>query len=320
MTISAKMILDSISPQGIRLRTFLLRYPRFIHAELMTHRMFSRNASSSRAIPVHKMIADLRLDPAMPVYWGSAKPGMQAGDELTGQELLDVKAHWLDLMEQAIISATFMMQAGLHKQVANRVLEPWGHITVVVTATDFENFYALRRHKDAQPEIKELADLMWALESASMPKLLTPGDWHLPFINDDDWEVARTFSQENRVTRDMPRHEEILEVLKRVSVARCARTSYLTHEGKITTVPEDYLLYDRLVVSKPLHASPAEHQATPDLQSWKQTIAVGDPNNPDDDDENVLDTSQAWEHPHQHGNLRGWRQLRKMLPHEYTPG
>jgi len=288
MTIEAKIIADSISDEGIRLTTFQLRYPRFIHAELMTHRVFSRNASSSRAIPVKKMIEDLRRDPAMPVYWGSNQAGMQAGAELEMHDLLGAKCVWIAAMEDAIAHAETLMGAGLHKQIANRILEPWAHINVVVTATDYANFYALRRHADAQPEIKVLADAMWEASKASSPDPLKSGDWHLPYIEGDDW------------------YKEI-DVLKKVSVARCARVSYLTHDGRQTSIEEDVALYEKLVVSRPLHASPAEHQATPDIYfTGKELTQFPEP--------------EGWEHSELHGNFTGWIQYRKTLENEFIPG
>lgn len=308
MTIEAKIIADSISPAGIRLTTFQLRYPRFIHAELMTHRVFSRNASSSRAIPVEKMIEDLRRDPAMPIYWGSNKPGMQAGDELPEEE--DYKgftlrpramaqSQWLEAMHEAIAQAEGLIELGLHKQIANRILEPWAHINVVLTATDYENFYTLRRHKDAQPEIKELADKMWEAQQESTPKLLQPGQWHLPYVTTEDWNGDQWDTG-----------TPVLDYLKKVSVARCARVSYLTHDGRKTTVEEDLKLFERLVGSQPLHASPAEHQATPDTRE-----------RPEWDLDRICTEHQfEWENPEQHGNLRGWIQYRKTLDGEFVAG
>lgn len=286
MSFEAKILADSISEAGVRLTTFQLRYPRMIHAELMTHRVFSRNASSSRAIPVAKMIEDIRQDPAMPVYWGSNKPGMQAGEELTGQDLEDAKAEHLAGMEDAIARAQRQIARGLHKQIANRTLEPWGHINVVVTATDYENFFILRCHETAQPEIKVVADMMRGRMATSEPQLLKEGEWHLPYISAGELAING------------------INVCKKVSVARCARVSYMTHDGKQTTIQEDYALYERLLGAQPLHASPAEHQATPDQYEEHEGLGF----------------VTGWQHEHQHGNLRGWRQLRKMLPGEFIPG
>lgn len=296
MTISAKIIADSVSPQGHRLTTFQLRYPRFIHAEFMTHRQFSRNASSSRAIPVERMIKDILDDTAMPIYWGSHKPGMQAGEELTGEDLEFVKAMWLNSRDDAIHYARKMIARGLHKQIANRVLEPYGHINVVVTATSWANFFALRAHVDAQPEIKALAEAMQEAIQSSKPVLLQPGQWHLPYIRQTDVTHDSFFSKGGRLLRD-----EMMDILKKVSIARCARVSYLTHDGRPTTIEEDVALYEKLVVSQPLHASPAEHQATPD--EYVDTGFMG-----------VHGSANR----HQHGNFTGWRQLRKMLSNEYV--
>lgn len=289
MTIIAQIIADSVSPEGIRLTTMQLRYPRFIHAEFMTHRVFSRNASSSRAIPVTKMIEDLRRDPAMPVYWGSNKPGMQAGNELTGIDLKDAQIYWREAMNDAIRNAEKLIDLGLHKQIANRILEPWAHINVVVTATDWDNFFALRRHEDAQPEIKALADAMWDAMEMSNPSHLEPDDWHLPYVTHADWDASSSLDT----------IDDRQQLLCRVSVARCARVSYLTHDGRQTTIEEDLALYDRLVGSQPIHASPAEHQATPD-DKWH---AMGQGLN-------------QWKSPELHGNFNGWIQYRKTLPGE----
>lgn len=295
MTIEAKIIADSVSPAGIRLTTMQLRYPRFIHSEFMTHRVFSRNASSSRAIPVERMIADLRRDPAMPVFWGSNKPGMQAGNELSDKELSQAKEIWLAAMEAAILRAQQLMDVGLHKQIANRILEPWAHINVVVTATEWDNFFELRAHPDAQPEIHALALEMINAMAGSQPKHLKPGEWHLPFADrPQDIEQAKAQITGNGVMRVVPSEWQVNEILRKVSVARCARVSYLTHDGRQTTVEEDMALYEKLVGSKPIHASPAEHQGTPD-EGVQHGFDV------------------TWMKPHLHGNLKGWIQHRKIL-------
>lgn len=291
MTIEAEIVADSINAQGNRLTTFKLRYPRFIHAEFMTHRDFSRNASSSRAIPVKRMIEDLRRDPAMPTYWGSNKPGMQAGEELGHLNRQNCEVEWRQAMEICIAHAEEMMEYGLHKQIANRILEPWAHINVVVTATNYTNFFNLRCHPDAQPEIKVLADLMRKRMGESKPALLGAGQWHLPFIQPADW-------LDRGIAPGTPyqANPELVNALRRISVARCARVSYLTHAGKQATEIEDLLLYDRLLTSEPLHASPAEHQATPDYKI----------------------SATKWLNTSLHGNLKGWMQFRKMLPQEYA--
>jgi hypothetical protein len=292
VTIKVDMIEDSISPEKIRLTTILARYPRFIHAEVMTHRVFSRNASSSRAIPVKRLIADIRRDPAIPNYWGKNRPGMQAKEQLTGWRLWAAKKLWIGSMWLMTGIASLADRLGAHKQIVNRMIEPWSHINVVITATDWENFFALRRHEDAQPEIKILADCVHAAMQISKPKLLLPTQWHLPFVTDEDWK----------------RLPVMIDVIK-ISVARCARTSYLTHDGTKPDFDKDLALYERLVGSKPLHASPAEHQATPD------DLAVGAGHRATEGHE-----WSEWKNDHEHGNLRGWRQFRKTLDGEFVAG
>ncbi|WP_396604799.1 hypothetical protein ACFLEY_21955 [Bradyrhizobium sp. YCK136] len=319
MTISAKKILHSITPWGKELKTVLARYPRFIHAEELTHRILStspeeivvqaiadglmydrnlsRNASSSRAIPVKRLIDDILFDTAMPISWGKNQRGMQAGAEHNasvsmrvpgykdGSDALEIievnftrEEAWLHQRDQAIAMARAYDDAGYHKQIVNRLLEPFAHINVLITATEWDNFFELRDHKDAQPEIEALAKAIKGAFEGSVPETLQPGEWHLPFVTDYEKEWLD------------------LETQKKVSVARCARTSYLTHEGKQPLVHKDLQLYHDLVGARPLHASPAEHQATPDV--WSDPDYAGE---------------FRWAQPELHGNLVGFVQNRKII-------
>lgn len=277
--IEVKIIKDSVAPSGMRLTTFVLTYPRFIHAEFMTHRMFSRNASSSRAIPVKKQIEMVVNNPAVPLAFTKNKAGMQGGEVLTGEEEKAALWTWHQAAKYAIAMAEEMARLGIHKQYSNRILEPFSHITVVCTATNYSNFFALRLHPAAQPEICELARQMWAAYKSNKPRKLNVGEWHLPFITEDDFsENVEMYAKSIRLT--------LTELQIRRSVARCARVSYLNHEGTIPTIEQDLQLYDRLLGSIPIHASPAEHQG------------------------------QAIDTQHYSGNFRGWIQYRKTLPNE----
>lgn len=286
--IDAKIIEDSISEADVRLVTMQLCYPRMIHSELMTHRVFSRNASSSRAIPVAKMLEMVRTEPAMPIHWGKNQPGMQANEQLEGADLERAKELWLNAAEMAATQASLMMAIGLHKQVSNRVLEPFQHISVIVTATQWQNFFELRAHPDAQPEIHELAIRMREAMDASTPKLLKQGEWHLPYISQEEREMY------------------FEKVLCQMSAARCARVSYLTHDGQKPDPKKDIELYERLVGSKPMHASPVEHQATPDVMV---DVFIGDEVCGKKD----MDAIKIWSSPFLHGNFVGWNQFRKSL-------
>jgi thymidylate synthase ThyX len=300
MTISAKIIKDSVSRylssgsyrEGVRLTTFELTYPRFVHSELMTHRVFSRNASSSRAKPIMTMIREVLKDPAMPVYWGANQAGMQAKKELTGVRKWLAKKLWRAARYPAVGAAYLAHKIGLHKQIANRLIEPWAHITVVITATEYRNWFALRLHPDAQPEIRELADQMYLKMVHSTPQWLQPGQWHLPYVTNLE---AQRIGLDNAI---------------KASVARCARTSYLTFDRKEPELGQDLALYEKLVGSTPLHASPAEHQAMPDYPTVDVSVDGWQWGKP----------WITWAAPEMHGNLRGFIQYRKTLADEYVAG
>lgn len=235
----ARIICDSISPRDERLTTFVVTMPRYILAELNTHRALSRNAASSRAIPVKKRLEAVRNEPVMPAKWGSNVPGMQSGAELEGEALVQARARWLWGRDRMLECAEALMEVGLAKEVANRPLECWAHVTVLVTATDWDNFFALRAHPDAQPEFRELAFKMLDLYNAHRPTPRQIGEWHIPFGD----QMPEGLTEEQRL---------------KVAVARAARLSYLTFEGEIDP-QKDYELYDRLLASG--HLSPFEHVA-----------------------------------------------------------
>jgi len=235
----AEVLLDSVNPVGQRLTTFVLRFPRFVLPEFNTHRMFSRNASSSRAIPTAKLMQQLREDPVVPVEWGRNQSGMQARELLDADAARAAEAEWLRARDAALAHAEHLRAIGVHKQIVNRVLEPWMWASVIVSSTTYDNFFTLRCHPDAQPEIKRLADLMRMAFAASAPVLRAAGEWHLPYVGDEDAGLP-------------------IEERKQVSVARCARVSYLTHVGTRDT-EADIRLYQQLLDAG--HWSPFEHVA-----------------------------------------------------------
>jgi thymidylate synthase ThyX len=256
MTINADVVEDSRAPNGKRLITYALKYPRFIHAEALTHRDKSRSASSTRAIPVKKMIANTIADPAFFVHVGKNQKGMQAATEVSDEIKAKFQAEWIELMKTVAAYVDRWSRPeedggyDIHKQVANRALEPWQHIVVVCSGTEWANMDSLRAHPDAQPEFQVLQRAIIKARNLSTPRLLvadksTADGWHLPYITDD----------ERRVFRFDP------EYLAKLSTARCARVSYLTHDGRVPNANEDNDLFTRLVGSVPLHASPTEHPA-----------------------------------------------------------
>lgn len=314
----AKVILDSIC-NGQRLTTMQVTHPRIIHSEFMTHAMFARNASSSRAIPFKKMVARVLEDPFIPEHWGRNQSGMQAVEELTGKKRSKAIAKWLEACNAAVNIAREMaadtclycggsgsieyaeiegdytaacsdcggdgLGLNVHKQIVNRLIEPWSWITVCVTgdAGAWSNYFALRCDKDAQPDIQKQAYMAQKEYFTSKPKELRPGEWHTPYIRGFEefaqicaWWV-KTYPNDS---------EGFLDAVVQISTGRCARTSYLTQEGT-RDFAEDIKLHDRLRYHTPLHASPFEHVCQ----------AVGDGN--------------------RFGKYIGWKSYRHMLPHEY---
>jgi thymidylate synthase ThyX len=257
----ARVLADSVSPAGIRLTTLEVRFPRFILAEANTHRQFSRNSASSRAVPTKKMIERVLEHPAMPVEWGVNKAGMSASEILTEEQAELAREEWLRARDSAVQHVRALQEFNVHKQVINRILEPFMWHTVIISATEWENFFNLRLAENAQPEIRVAARMMFDAKAGSEPTTVALGEWHLPLVQEDE--------------RSLP-----IEVLKKVSAARCARVSYLTHDGK-RDIEKDIELCERLWHDR--HLSPFEHVATPSV-------------------DNAF-----------HANFRGWVQMRKEL-------
>lgn len=257
----AKIIADSISPEGHRLTTFEVRFHRFVLAEFNTHRVFSRNSASSRARPTGKNLDDVFHNLAMPLDFPKEKRGMQGGEPLDEDEWDDAEMIWRRAAHEMSVAVEDLMDLGVHKSVANRLLEPFMWHTVIVTATEWDNFFKQRVSPLAQPEISLAAGLMKTKYENSDPTPMKPGEWHLPYIAEGDRNVV--LGRYAGMTVSASDLAFATEDLKKVSVARCARVSYLTHDGK-RDIWKDLDLYDRLVSADPMHASPLEHVATPD--------------------------------------------------------
>jgi thymidylate synthase ThyX len=303
MGFEAKVLADSVSPAGQRLTTLEATFPRFVLAEFNTHRIFSRNSASSRAIPVAKQLRRVLDDPYVPIEFGSNKPGMQAGTALAGAARDTAEAEWLkarndavrhvlglttspgnvaafdDLHEcleaaQGLLKEPPAAWLNVHKQVANRLLEPFMWHTVIVSSTSWENFFNLRCHPDAQPEIRLIATKMRDALERSVPTRLDLAEWHLPLVGEAEREEASS-----------------AEELAKISIGRCARVSYLTHAGT-RDLSADVALYDRLLESG--HMSPMEHVARP---MRPEELERGE-----------------WS-----GNFQGWIAHRKLVPGESNP-
>jgi thymidylate synthase ThyX len=261
-----RIIKDSIAePTGKRITTWVQRIWRPILAEVNTHRDFSRNAASSRAIPIAKMIERIRQEPGMPVYWGKNQAGMQAAEELCGEELERAKEAWIEGREAAIKTAEKLLELKVHKQIANRVLEPWMITEQIITSTQFDNFFRQRKHKDAQPEFKVVADCLHEAMEVSKPQELLLNEWHLPYIEQEDViEIGEAMIDIHRLPSS--------RVLARVASARCARVSYLQHDGT-RSWEKDLELADKLI--GPGHWSPFEHPARAMAKPERRANFVG---------------------------------------------
>lgn len=298
--ISAKIIADSISPDGQRITTWELEYPRWIHSELNTHRMFSRNAASSRAIPVSKVIDMVENTPAMPVQWGLNQSGMQAKEN--HKDLASCEYVWKKTAERAVWGARKLVDLGLHKQIVNRVLEPFQRMKTVVTATEYDNWFHLRNHTDAQPEIHLLAKIMYDKIQEATPNKLRLGEWHLPYVEfhrcDDKGGVIYGLRGVDCV--ELPLEDAI-----KISASCCAQVSYRKTDESLEKALK---IWDMLVTMTPVHASPFEHQATPMFISnwyceggktssmWEEGIT------------HVDRDGQYWS-----GNFKGWIQHRQLI-------
>lgn len=264
----AKVLADSINTNGQRLTTLEVAIPRVVLSEFNTHRAFSRNSASSRAIPIAKIIERVKTDPYIPRLFSLKNKGMSATDYIAeGDPQYDAAVNWwLGARDDALRNAQAGLDIGFHKQVVNRLLEPWLWQTIVVSSTDWDNFFNLRlATDDADNPLADIAIFDSAIQmknaiDESLPSVLGWNDWHLPLTG---------FEGDGSLSK---------ETLKRVSVARCARVSYLTHDGT-RDIQADIKLYDRLLSSK--HLSPFEHVAKP---------AVG-----------------------RYGNFNGFQQLRQLV-------
>ena len=250
----AEVIADSVNELGDRLTTMVIQFHRFILPEVNTHRMLSKNTSSSRAIPVNKLLEQVEEIEAYPLFWGANCKGMVAKQELSEQDQRKAKMIWRHARLMAITQVKALMaigESGVHKQTVNRLLEPFLTTTMIISGTNqassWQNLFNQRCHEDAQPEFRALAIAMREAYKASEPMQLNTGDWHLPFIDfaDDDMAVHGWVNSKDFI---------------KIAVGRCARVSYLNHNGDRDS-DADIALHDRLLASKPAHLSPFEHVA-----------------------------------------------------------
>lgn len=237
--IECQVIADSVMG-CTRITSVQVKYPRFILPQLNTHRVFSRSTASSRAVPTAKLIEMIRNEPVVPVHWGQNQAGMVAENKLSMGRAAAAEAVWKEAAYSAANTAQLLADIGVHKQVVNRILEPFMWAETIITATEWDNFFKLRIADDAQPEIQALAKAIKKAMDESVP---VERAFHLPYLRDDELDETRwTYAQRAKI-----------------SAARCARVSYLNHNKQMPSVDEDFALADRLIEAG--HMSPFDHQA-----------------------------------------------------------
>lgn len=322
---SAKIISDSISPDGIRLRTFEVEFPRLILAEWNTHKMHSKNAASTRAIPLSKQLELISTNPVLPLFYGKNQAGMVANEELEKASIDRAREVILRILKNATEGVEELANIGLHKQSAGRYVEPWGMVKGVVSATEFDNFFYLRRHYAAQPEIHRIADLMWEASEKSTPELLHSGEWHTPYVKHyrDSKGVLKYLSEYRGAEGYQQEVSEVIridgidyQVLSKedalvLSAACCAGVSYRKQDMTLEKARE---IFSKLIESKPCHASPVEHQASPVETLYPQVFFNGK-----EDVEEKGYISEGVTHFDRRGrawsaNFLGWVQYRKLIP------
>lgn len=286
---SVKIIADSINKFGQRVTTFELEYPRFVHSEMMAHRLLSRNSASSRAVPTASVLDGIAKKPAMPVFWGKNQSGMQSYQELDSLQKTASKALWLEAVRQATSISKVMQETGLHKQVANRITEPFTHMKVVVTATDFDNFFWLRTHHAADPTIRQLAVMMEVTYNSNKPELLQQGEWHLPYVD------------KRLIREDVLSIEDALKL----SVSCCCQVSYRKQDQSLEKANKIWDMLNIGSTTEPEHSSPTEHQAVCFNQS-KPTVMY--PHQWATGVTHVDRNLDVWS-----GNFKGWIQYRQLL-------
>ena len=314
--ISATIIQRSkCSLTGKEIVTFELVYPRMIHSELMTHRLFSRNSASSRAIPIAKVVDMVRNDFAYPSHWGKNQPGMQAREELVGFDLHAVQDLWEDAAFAAADFSEAMAKLGAHKQVANRVTEPYQWMKVVLTYTEGNNWFWLRDHEDADPTIHELARKMWASLEARPAFEIHPGEWHVPYVQ--RVRAGKELKYYTEVYLGDDEHDvQYLSVEEALAVSSscCAQVSYRTLD---LSLEKAQMIFNRLVESEPVHASPFEHQATPMVRAeWPEYL---DPSVWIDSEEQGV-THADRDGKYWSGNFQGFIQHRQLINNNVKKG
>lgn len=306
----------SINEYGQRIISIHGHVPRIILAEINTHRVFSRNSASSRAVPISKIIDVLKNIPFIPFHWGKKQSGMQAYDILEDYKARACERIWKLYLTWGIRCAEVLDKIGLHKQIVNRLLEAFQYTNIIITTTEMENFLNLRTHTSTEPHFQEFANCIKRAWNECSPTLLKYGEWHLPFIDTkrENGKLIYVILEETEDGWSFWREFDV-DMAKKISASCCAQISYRKSD---ISMEKANRLWNDMVMAEPIHGSPFEHQATP----LSNDIGI---KTDDDSFEHVL--LNCWEDGVTHvdrdgykwsGNFRGWIQMRQLLEKQYT--
>lgn len=319
-SITVQILADSVSSAGVRLTSFEVEFPRYILSEYNTHRVFSRSAASTRAIPILKMLEQIAESPAMPIYYGKNQAGMAAKEELSVDNIEKCKNIIDEMRLYCTEKVKELHSIGLHKQHAGRYIEPWQMVKGVVSSTEWDNFFWLRNDEAAQPEIKELARCMQEARNQSEPEKLHQGEWHLPYIT-----TARV--ADNRLYYIEENNKETYLTLDEAIIVSCARCAAVSFRNVDYDLEKSKQVFDRLLNGGKIHGSAFEHCATPIAPKYLHYYN-------EYDDLGLVDTKKCinipsapstWQNGISHidkgsnlwsGNFKGWIQYRKTLKGE----
>lgn len=314
MSYDVKVLADSTSPDAVRITTLCCTYPRFIHSELMTHRVFGRNAASSRALPPERVIENIQNHPFVPDFNKRVK-GMGHGDPLNEHDAKIARTTWLNARDKAVQAASVLIDLDVDKARINRLLEPFSWMTTIITATEWSNFFALRQPSNdrpvpqidfpAQAEFQVVARMMRDAVRDSTSVALDYGQWHLPLFADRElYDIGDAIKSGSFTSDDLQ-----LEAAK-ISAGRCARVSFDTHSQY---EDPDVSLERFARLSGSAHWSAMEHSARPMVFEDDYFDALIGPKiyGPIDDCGVLPRVSEVF-----CGHLRGWVCLRKLYENE----
>lgn len=304
----AEVIQHSVSPEGKEIITFSVKYGLIVHSEWIRHRLLSNSVKSNRAVSMKQIRKEVIEDPYVPIKFGGQQAGMVAIDEDQFGYAKVCRWLWKNSRWGAVGVHWLFEKLKLHKEITNRILNPWQWVRSTTTATDYDNFYKLRLHKDAQKDINVIAKAMHEALQLSEPMLINAGEYHVPYVS-----RRRTGNGELEYYDSDGTQLNTQQAIE-ASCARCARSSYDNHDGTKASYfnratakgRSDQEIYQDLINSDPVHGSCGEHQATPLVVAYKNKKPIYPAGMTHVSVEDGILTTKYWS-----GNLLGFIQHRQ---------